>query len=243
MTQFSIALKREYSLNVPFRRLLEDLSSFGTLYTHIDGNLPDKARERFGVDNSSDERTADKAAAASASVGKSIEIAASSGKSRGASITTSRGDKLSAGQQAAIQDIVRTYVGMTSGSKERTQSNRTVLADPRSVAGFNPIWKEAVYPIITDRSSGAYLWDIDGNQFVDFTCGFGPILLGHGPEFLQDAVIEQVKVGVETGPQTPLAFDVAKLISDATGVERVAFASTGTEAVIAATRIAGRSTP
>jgi glutamate-1-semialdehyde aminotransferase len=147
-------------------------------------------------------------------------------------------DSISAAQEQAIQGIIAAYVQKTPGSKERTQASRHLLSDPRTVSGFNPIWKEAVYPIITNRSSGAYLWDIDGNQFVDFTCGFGPILLGHGPGFLQNAVIEQVQIGVETGPQTTLACDVAKLVSEATGVDRVAFASTGTEAVIAAVRIA-----
>jgi len=45
--------------------------------------------------------------------------------------------------------------------------NRQVLADPRSVAGFNRLWKEMVYPIHTTRSDGSKVWDVDGNEYVD----------------------------------------------------------------------------
>jgi len=235
LTQLSIGLKREYSTDVPFRRLLEDLGTFSTLHDYIDEIMPENVRTRFAVAGTSGEVAE---AQTTHQTNKTNKKGPEPGKSRGAAITRVRNDSLSTDQEEAIQRIIADYVQVTAGSKERTQDSRQVLSDPRSVSGFNPMWKEAVYPIFTNRSSGAYLWDVDDNRFVDFTCGFGPILLGHGPEFLKNAVIEQVQTGVETGPQTQLACDVAKLISDATGVERVAFASTGTEAVMAAVRIA-----
>ena len=41
------------------------------------------------------------------------------------------------------------------------------MADPRVVTGFHPLWKDLVYPIVVDRSKGARLWDIDGNEYID----------------------------------------------------------------------------
>jgi 4-aminobutyrate aminotransferase-like enzyme len=48
-----------------------------------------------------------------------------------------------------------------------TQGSRAVLADPRVAAGFHPEWKEIVYPIVTVRSEGSKLWDVDGNVYID----------------------------------------------------------------------------
>ena len=68
---------------------------------------------------------------------------------------------------------------MTAGSKKSAAQNRPVLADPRTVAGFNRLWKEMVYPIVTTRSDGSKVWDVDGNEYVDFVMGFGASMFGH----------------------------------------------------------------
>ncbi|MEO1327100.1 MAG: aminotransferase class III-fold pyridoxal phosphate-dependent enzyme [Pseudomonadota bacterium] len=145
---------------------------------------------------------------------------------------------LTAAQQQFIERTIDQYVKSTATSKDFVQSHRHALADPRTVSGFNPEWKEMVYPIVTDRSSGSKITDIDGREYVDLTNGFGPILFGHSPDFIQQAVIDQVRAGTETGPQSPLAGEVAKLCIELTGNERVAFASTGSEAVCGALRLA-----
>ncbi len=150
-----------------------------------------------------------------------------------------KGEKggLTARQQAHLEELTRRYVARTSKSKAYTVANRRHLADPRAVAGFNQNWKEMVYPIVSSRSKGARLWDLDGNEWVDVTMGFGVALLGHSPEFITEAVKEQLELGVEIGPQSPLAGEVAELICDFTGMERVTFCNTGSEAVMAALRI------
>ena len=117
-------------------------------------------------------------------------------------------------------------------------AHRSHLADPRSVAGFRSIWKEMVYPIVVERSRGSKLWDIDGNEYVDLTNGFGMNLFGHSPAFVTEALKEQLDKGIEIGPQTRLAGQVAELICEMTGMERVAFCNTGSEAVMAAIRVA-----
>ena len=91
------------------------------------------------------------------------------------------------------------------------------MADPRTVSGFKPTLKEMTYPIVAERSKGAYLWDIDGNEYVDVTCGFGSNFVGHTVDFMVEAMQEQLAIGYEIGPQTPLAGEVAKLFCELTG--------------------------
>ena len=91
--------------------------------------------------------------------------------------------ELTARQKEHIQSLVERYTKRTANSKRKTQEYRNVLADPRVVAGFRSQWKEMVYPIITVRSQGSKLWDVDGNEYIDILNGFGPIMLGHRPEF------------------------------------------------------------
>jgi acyl transferase domain-containing protein/glutamate-1-semialdehyde aminotransferase len=141
-------------------------------------------------------------------------------------------------QRKHLDTLIARYVCRTAESKRMTQVHRTHLADPRTVAGFRQIWKEMVYPIVVNRSAGSKLWDVDGNEYVDLVCGFGPILLGHNPDIVRDALQAQLHQGIETGPQTPLAGKVARLVCEMTGMERVAFCNTGSEAVMAAIRVA-----
>jgi acyl transferase domain-containing protein/glutamate-1-semialdehyde aminotransferase len=141
-------------------------------------------------------------------------------------------------QEQRLGAFIEKYVARTAGSKQFTADNRAHLADPRSVAGFRSMWKEMVYPIVVNRSSGARLWDVDGNEYIDLTNGFGTIFFGHNPDFVRDAITAQLEQGIETGPQTPLAGEVARLVCEMTGMERAAFCSTGSEAVTAAIRVA-----
>ena len=141
-------------------------------------------------------------------------------------------------QQSHLDALIERYTRRTAESKRLTQKYRKVLADPRVAAGFRAQWKEMVYPIVTNRSRGSRLWDVDGNEYIDLLNGFGPTAFGHLPEFVTAAVEKQLHEGIEIGPQTPLAGEVAELISELTGAERVTFCNTGSEAVMAAIRVA-----
>ena len=141
-------------------------------------------------------------------------------------------------QKESLQSLVEQYSKRTAKSKSFTEEHRQALADPRVVAGFRSQWKEIVYPIVTDRSEGPHLWDLDGNEYVDVLNGFGPIFLGHRPPFVTAAIEDQLKKGFEIGPQTPLAGEVAKMFCEMTGNERMTFCNTGSEAVMAAMRVA-----
>jgi amino acid adenylation domain-containing protein len=141
-------------------------------------------------------------------------------------------------QQKHLDELTARYLKKSPASKAYTAEHRKHFADPRAVAGFKTNWKEIVYPIVAARSSGSKIWDVDGNEYVDLTMGFGLNFFGHSPAWVTEAVTEQLKLGVEIGPQNPLAGKVAKLFCEFTGMERVTFCNTGSEAVMAAIRLA-----
>jgi amino acid adenylation domain-containing protein len=141
-------------------------------------------------------------------------------------------------QEQGLQRLMELYIKRTAKSKAMTQQYRLPLADPRVVSGFRSQWKEIVYPIVTVRSKGSRLWDVDGNEYIDILNGFGPIMLGHRPDFVEKAIEQQLHEGFEIGPQTPLAGEVAQMFCEMTGNERMTFCNTGSEAVMAALRVA-----
>ena len=113
-----------------------------------------------------------------------------------------------------------------------------MLADPRAVSGFRPEWKELVYPIVVEKASGSRLWDVDGNEYIDLVNGYGQTAFGHAPDFVTAAVREQLDKGFAIGPQAELAGKIAELFTEITGTERITFCNTGSEAVMAAMRVA-----
>ncbi len=145
---------------------------------------------------------------------------------------------LTSRQQAHLDELIRAYTARTSQSKAHIQQHRATLADPRAAAGFNKLWKEMAYPVVSTRSQGAYLWDLDGNRWIDVTHGFGLGFFGHRPDFVVSAVAEQLQSGFEIGPSSPLAGEVAAMLCEVSGKDRATFCDTGSEAVTAAIRVA-----
>ena len=155
-----------------------------------------------------------------------------------AKISTSSDAVLSSDQQKNLQTLVDSYTAKTAGSRNYTDANRVHLADPRAVSGFQPLFKEIVYPIVVKQSKGVRLIDIDDNEYVDMLNGYGSNFLGFTNELIMQAVAEQMSKGVEIGPQHPLAGEVAGLMREMTGLDRFAFCNTGSEAVLGCTRLA-----
>ena len=162
-----------------------------------------------------------------------------------ARIHTTSGE-LSERQRLRLDTFLRRYVERTAKSKAYTVEHRPHMADPRVVNGFRPVTKEIAYQIVVERSKGSRVWDLDGNEYVDALNGFGMNMFGWQPDFVNDAVRAQLDIGYEIGPQHPLSGEVCKLICELSGNERAALCNTGSEAVMAAVRIArtvtGRST-
>ena len=153
-------------------------------------------------------------------------------------IETKKGEGLNPKQQKYLDKLIAEYTKKTATSKTVTQEHRSHYSDPRTVSGFLPIWKEMTYQVITKKSYGSKLWDLDDNEYVDMIMGFGQYLFGHNPDFIREAIEEQLKLGFEIGPQSPIAGEVAKMICEFTNMDRAAFCVTGSEAVLGAIRAA-----
>ncbi|WP_175797739.1 non-ribosomal peptide synthetase/type I polyketide synthase [Burkholderia ambifaria] len=145
---------------------------------------------------------------------------------------------LSAVQQEHLEALIVRYTTRTRKSKESVQASRPVLADSRATVGFRFSTKEMLYPIVGDRAAGSRLWDIDGNEYIDFTMGFGVHLFGHTPDFIQHQVTREWQRPLELGARSSLVGEVAARFARVTGLDRVAFSNTGTEAVMTAMRLA-----
>ncbi len=141
-------------------------------------------------------------------------------------------------QLAFARDLARRYGERFAKSKAHTQKYRAVHADPRTVAGYRQEWKELVFPVVAARAKGAWIEDAEGNRFVDLVNGFGQTAFGHSPEFVTEAVARQMERGFPIGPQADMAGPVAERFAAMTGHARVTFCNTGSEAVMAAMRLA-----
>ncbi len=94
-------------------------------------------------------------------------------------------------------------------------------------------------PLFIEKGEGGYLFDIDGNKYVDYVQSWGPLLFGHRDETIENAVIDAVKHGLSFGAPTLAETQLAKLVTQFfDSIEKVRFVSSGTEAVMSAIRLA-----
>ena len=94
-------------------------------------------------------------------------------------------------------------------------------------------------PPFIDRGEGAYIYDIDGNRYIDFVQSWGPLIFGHCDKDIEEAVIETAKKGLSFGAPTMLETELAKEIVDMfDSIDKVRFVNSGTEAVMSAIRLA-----
>lgn len=156
--------------------------------------------------------------------------------------TISSSDDLTEQQRKALQDFMARYEAMTKTSKVMQQRHREVYADPRGVTGFSKLWKEICYQIGHEKSKGSKIWDVDGNEYVDYVMSYGVALFGHMPGFVEEAVATALKAGNSLDVLPPKATDIARIICELSGMDRVTLANTGTEAVLGAVRAARTAT-
>ncbi|WP_348730455.1 glutamate-1-semialdehyde 2,1-aminomutase [Rheinheimera texasensis] len=102
-------------------------------------------------------------------------------------------------------------------------------------------------PVFIDRADGAYIYDVDGKQYIDYVGSWGPMLLGHNHPSIREAVIKAAEKGLSFGAPCPAEIDMAELVSSLVpSMEMVRMVSSGTEATMSAIRLArgytGRST-
>lgn len=150
--------------------------------------------------------------------------------------------KLNPNQYLFIEKLQHDFSEKTTKSKAIALESRKYFANNRPSLGFRKETKEMFYPIICSHSNGAYLYDIDGNEYIDLALGFGANMFGHKPAFIFDEMNEQLGKGIQIGPQSELTANVAKMFCEVTGNERVTFYNSGTEAVMTAIRVARAAT-
>ncbi len=95
------------------------------------------------------------------------------------------------------------------------------------------------HPLFFERAAGAYLWDADGNRYIDYLAAFGPGLLGHAHPEITETIARAAANGTLYGTPTPWEVELAEQLHQAIpALERVRFVSSGTEAVMSAVRVA-----
>ncbi|WP_040975608.1 glutamate-1-semialdehyde 2,1-aminomutase [Necropsobacter massiliensis] len=94
-------------------------------------------------------------------------------------------------------------------------------------------------PIFIEKAQGAYIFDTDGKQYIDYVGSWGPMILGHNHPAILSAVLKTAEKGLSFGAPTPSEIDLAELVCDLVpSIEMVRMVSSGTEATMSAIRLA-----
>ena len=94
-------------------------------------------------------------------------------------------------------------------------------------------------PLFIKRGDGCYVWDEDGNRYIDFCASWGPLILGHNNEQIRERIFEAVALGTSFGTPTLNELELGELlVKNNPYLEKVRFVSSGTEAVMSAIRLA-----
>ena len=127
-----------------------------------------------------------------------------------------------------------------STDKSRQIYERTlgVLIEASSSSSRGPA-NFGKYPIFMERAAGSHIYDVDGNQYIDWMMAFGALPLGHAHPEVVEAITQAASSGAHFATATPVELEVAEMIQKIVpNAERVRFANTGTEAMMAAIRLA-----
>ncbi len=124
----------------------------------------------------------------------------------------------------------------TGGSQARFERSRRTLAGGVS-SGLRRSARP--YPLFFDHGKGSRVWDVDGNEYIDFGLAWGPLILGHSPDCVVEAICRQAPRGLTFGAQHDLEYQVSELLTKIVPcADLVAFANSGTEIVQVALRLA-----
>jgi len=94
-------------------------------------------------------------------------------------------------------------------------------------------------PFFVEHAKGSHIWDVDGNELIDYVGTWGPAILGHAPEVVLSAIRETAAHGVSFGIPNPLEVEMARLICDwVPSIQKVRMVNSGTEATMSALRLA-----
>lgn len=132
----------------------------------------------------------------------------------------------------------RTGTFSTARSRSLYERSTAVLIEGSSSSSRGPV-NYGEYPIFMQRGKGSRLYDVDGNEYIDWMMGFGALPLGHADPEVAQAIAEAAATGTHFATASEIEIEVAELLQQmVANAEVVRFANTGTEAVMAAIRLA-----
>jgi glutamate-1-semialdehyde 2,1-aminomutase len=122
-------------------------------------------------------------------------------------------------------------------SERITARGRSYLPDGVSspIRTFGEVSSPA---LIIKKGRGGIIWDVDGNEYVDFMLGLGPMILGHAHDTVVTAIREQTEAGTVFACSTELEYELAQMIVEALRFDQLRFVCSGTEATMTAVRLA-----
>ncbi|XLS29196.1 aspartate aminotransferase family protein [Flavobacteriaceae bacterium M23B6Z8] len=141
-----------------------------------------------------------------------------------------------------IKKLSEEYDKFVPKSKKNVPDNHFHFVDQRRTFHLIKDLKQMHFQITYEKAEGAYVYDIDGNKYIDISGDMGVNLYGHKPAFLVDAVKAALDRGIPLAGYSETIHKASKIISELTGHDRVLFTQSGTEAVMVATRIARAAT-
>lgn len=124
-------------------------------------------------------------------------------------------DYLNPIQQAHIQELAQQLADKCPSSKTLA---RNLITQGQVEAASDPNW---LFPVSIDKGQGSRIWDVDGNEYVDFSFGFGSCLLGHSPEFVGAALAQQLQQRWQPSPNLELTNQVIQLVRQLTSLPEV----------------------
>lgn len=126
----------------------------------------------------------------------------------------------------------------TKFAKSQALQERAKAVMPLGVNSNFRYWGDGITPYM-QKAKGSHLWDVDGNEYIDYRLGFGPIILGHAYDEVNQKVIEEIQEGTMAAMTYELEVELAeKIVAMCPGVEMVRFACSGTEATMHSIRVA-----
>ncbi|GAB2727685.1 hypothetical protein GCM10010442_56700 [Kitasatospora kifunensis] len=246
LIQLADALSAEYQVDIDVQQLFFELDSYQRLSEHIQGVAPSQHGAAEEIAPAQPSAPAPQPVRAPAVVRPAAPIApaapapvVAAAPAEPLSVPVPRPSEPVAVAADGVDPLQAEidWARRTTLSKRITVEDRFALADQRNLISRRNR-REVSYPIVGIRGTGARFTDADGREFLDLCMGFGVNLLGHASEPLRAALRSFDPSDMLLGPQSSTAGDVARGIASLTGVDRVAFTSSGTEAVMGAVRAA-----
>ena len=124
------------------------------------------------------------------------------------------------------------------GAKTQKLQQRAQQVVPLGVNSNFRFWGDDVTPYV-EKAKGSHLWDVDGREYIDYRMAFGPIILGHSYDVVDQKVIEEIQKGILFAMTGELEVEVAEMIIEMSpAIDMVRLACSGTEATMHAIRVA-----